>query len=194
MTIQTPRLDLRLWRDDDLPAFAALNADARVMEHFPKPLDRAESDALAARIREHFARRGFGLWAVEVRGVADYIGFVGLAVPGFEAHFTPCVEIGWRLAQAHWGQGYATEAARAALAFGFENLRLEEIVSFTVQANRRSRAVMERIGMTRAPGDDFDHPSLPIRHPLRRHVLYRLSRAHWASDRLGEPAELRADR
>ena len=174
-TIRTPRLHLRRWRDEDLPAFAAMNADPRVMEFFAAPLDRAESDALAARIRGHFDRRGFGLWAVEVTGVADFIGFVGLCVPGFEAHFTPCVEVGWRLARDHWGRGYATEAARAALDFGFRHLALTEIVSFTVPANRRSRAVMERIGMTRTPADDFDHPSLPEGHPLRRHVLYRAS-------------------
>jgi RimJ/RimL family protein N-acetyltransferase len=174
-SIRTPRLLLRPWRDEDLPAFAALNADPKVMEFFPKPLDRAESDALAARIRDHFARRGFGLWAVEVPGIADFIGFVGLAVPGFEAHFTPCVEVGWRLAREHWGRGCATEAARAALEFGFLRLGLDEIVSYTVPANRRSRGVMERLGMTRAPADDFDHPLLPEGHPLRRHVLYRAS-------------------
>ena len=175
-TIRTHRLLLRLWRDEDLAPFAALNADPRVMEHFPKLLDRAESDAVAVRIRENFDRRGFGLWAVEVPGVADFIGFVGLSVPHFEAHFTPCVEIGWRLARDHWGFGFASEAARAAVDFGFSQLELDQIVSFTVPANKRSRAVMERIGMTRTPVDDFDHPSLPDGHPLRRHVLYRLSR------------------
>jgi RimJ/RimL family protein N-acetyltransferase len=175
-TICTLRLHLRLWRDEDLTAFAALNADPRVMEFFPKPLDRTESDARAARIRDHFARHGFGLWAVEVPGVADFIGFVGLSVPDFEATFTPCVEVGWRLAHEHWGRGYATEAARAALDFGFRRLAIDEIVSFTVQANRRSRSVMERVGMTRTPADDFDHPALPEGHPLRRHVLYRAIR------------------
>ena len=175
-TIQTPRLLLRPWRDADLAPFAAMNADPVVMEFFPRPLDRAESDAAVARIRDHFAARGFGLWAVEVPDVADFIGFVGLAVPRFEAHFTPCVEIGWRLAREHWGRGYATEAARAALGFGFEELALDEIVSFTAPANVRSRAVMERIGMTRSPEDDFDHPTLPEGHPLRRHVLYRARR------------------
>ena len=177
-TIDTHRLQLRAWRPEDLPAFAAMNADPRVMEFLPKPLDRAESDARAAQIRDHFARRGFGLWAVEVRGVADFIGFVGLSVPEFEAHFTPCVEVGWRLAREHWGLGYATEAARAALDFGFQGFALEEIVSFTVPANWRSRRVMERIGMTRTPADDFDHPALPVGHPLRRHVLYRATRGH----------------
>jgi RimJ/RimL family protein N-acetyltransferase len=175
-TIRTHRLLLRMWRDEDRMPFAALNADPRVMEHFPKLLDRAESDAVAARIRENFDRRGFGLWAVEVPGVAEFIGFVGLSVPHFEAHFTPCVEIGWRLARDHWGFGFASESARAAVDFGFSQLELDQIVSFTVPANKRSRAVMERIGMTRTPVDDFDHPSLPDGHPLRRHVLYRLSR------------------
>jgi RimJ/RimL family protein N-acetyltransferase len=180
-TLTTPRLRLRPWRDGDLPAFAAMNADLRVMEHFPRALDRAESDALAARVRDHFARHGFGAWAVEAPGVAGFIGFVGLTVPGFRAHFTPCVEIGWRLAYDHWGRGYATEAARAVLAFGFGRLGLDEIVSLTVPANRRSRRVMERLGMGRSPGDDFDHPALPEGSPLRRHVPYRLSRDDWRS-------------
>ncbi len=175
-TIDTPRLHLRPWREEDLPAFAAMNADPKVMEFFPKPLDRSESDALADRIRDNFARRGFGLWAVEVPGVAGFIGFVGLSVPGFSAHFTPCVEIGWRLAHEHWGHGYASEAAQASLEFGFGHLALDEIVSFTTAANRRSQAVMERIGMTHSPADDFDHPALPEGHPLRRHVLYRIGR------------------
>jgi RimJ/RimL family protein N-acetyltransferase len=175
-TLHADRLHLRPWRDDDLPAFAALNADPRVMEFFPKPLDRAESDAFAARIREGIDSRGFGLWAVEVPGVADFVGFVGLLVPQFEAHFTPCVEIGWRLAREHWGRGYASEAARAALDFGFRSLVLDQIVSFTVPGNWRSRRVMERIGMTHTPADDFDHPALPEGHALRRHVLYRIDR------------------
>lgn len=176
----TPRLVLRAWRDGDLPAYAALNADPRVMEFFPKVLDRAESDASASRIGEHFERHGFGLWAVEVIGGPEFIGFVGLNVPKFEAHFTPCVEIGWRLAHEHWGRGYASEAARRALQFAFQELSLGEIVSFTVPANLRSRRVMERIGMARSDEDDFDHPMLLEGHALRRHVLYRLSRARWA--------------
>jgi RimJ/RimL family protein N-acetyltransferase len=176
--LTTPRgLLLRPWRDEDLPAFAALNADPRVMEFMPKALSRDESDARADRIRRHWAERGFGLWAVEVPGVAPFIGFVGLSVPPFEAAFTPCVEIGWRLAFAHWGRGYATEAANAALEDGFGRLGLTEIVSFTVPANVRSRRVMERLGMTRSPADDFDHPLLPEGHPLRRHVLYRIRQA-----------------
>ena len=173
-TLTTDRLLLRRWRDEDLPAFASLNADARVMACFPKCLSRDESDAAARRIRDHFARHGFGAWAVEVPGVCEFIGFVGLMVPSFDAPFTPCVEIAWRLAFDHWGRGYATEAARAAAAFGFDRLRLPEIVSFTVPANARSRAVMERLGMTHDQRGDFEHPLLPEGHPLRRHVLYRL--------------------
>lgn len=173
-TLSTTRLRLRRWRDKDRGPFAAMNADARVMEFFLNTLSRAESDALADRIEAHFRDRGFGLWAVEVP-TAGFIGFTGLSVPRFEAPFMPCVEIGWRLAVEHWGKGYATEAARLALGYGFETLRLSEIVSFTATTNLRSRAVMERLGMCRDPADDFDHPALPDGHPLRRHVLYRLA-------------------
>jgi RimJ/RimL family protein N-acetyltransferase len=172
--LRTERLLLRRWRPADLEPFAAMNADPQVMEHFPAPLSREESDAAAARIAAHFERHGFGLWAVEASSGAPFAGFIGLAIPRFEAHFTPCVEIGWRLAADHWGRGYATEGARAALAFGFESLRLEEIVSYTVPANLRSRRVMEKLGMTHDPSEDFDHPLLPEGHPLRRHVLYRM--------------------
>jgi len=177
--LTTERLVLRAWRDADLAPFAALCADPRVMEHFPSLPSRAESDATVARIRRHFDAHGFGLWAVEAPGVADFLGFVGLIHVPFTAAFTPAVEIGWRLAAAHWGSGYATEAARRALAFGFEQLQLDQIVSMTVPGNLRSRGVMERLGMHRAPADDFDHPRLPDGHPLRRHVLYRLSRTGW---------------
>ena len=131
--LRTPRLCLRSWNDDDLAAFAAMNADPRVMEHFPNTLTQSESDALAGRIREKLDRSGYGLWAVEVVGVARFIGFVGLSEPTFQAHFIPCVEIGWRLACEHWARGYATEAARTALAFAFENLRLDEVVSLRQQ-------------------------------------------------------------
>lgn len=150
------------------------------MEFFPALLTRAESDARVEKIREHFDRHGFGLWAVEAVGVAEFIGFVGLGVPAFEAHFTPCVEIGWRLAFANWGRGYATEAASAALDFGFHQLALDEVMSFTVPANVRSRKVMERLGMSHRPDDDFDHPKLPTGHALSRHVVYRLTRSGWA--------------
>ncbi len=171
--LETPRLRLRLWRPEDRAAFAALNADPRVVEFLPGPLSRAESDAVADRIAAHFAEHGFGLWAVEIPGVASFAGFIGLARPRFTAPFTPCVEIGWRLAAEHWGRGYATEGARAALAFGLERLGLAEIVSLTVPENQRSRRVMEKLGLTRDPAEDFDHPLLPEGHLLRRHVLYR---------------------
>jgi RimJ/RimL family protein N-acetyltransferase len=174
--LTTARLRLRPWRPEDLPRYAAMNADPRVREYFPKVLTAEESDREAARIAAHFHEHGFGFWAVEAVGVTDFAGFVGLAIPGFEAHFTPCVEIGWRLAVEHWGRGYATEAARAALDCGFQRLGLKEIVAFTVPPNRRSRRVMERLGMTWSVADDFDHPRLPPGHPLRRHVLYRVGR------------------
>lgn len=174
--LRTARLLLRRWRDEDRAPFAALNADPLVTEFLPGPLSRADSDALVDRIEGHFAQHGFGLWAIEVPDAIPFAGFVGLAVPAFEAAFTPCVEVGWRLAAACWGRGYATEGARAALAFGFARLGLAEIVSFTVPANVRSRRVMERLGMTHDPADDFDHPALPDGHPLRRHVLYRVTR------------------
>lgn len=181
--LSTDRLVLRAWRDTDRAPFAALNADPRVMEHFPSALSPADSDAMVERIRRHFASHGFGLWAVEAPGVAGFVGFVGLVHVPFAAPFTPAVEVGWRLAAEHWGRGYATEGARRVLEVGFEQLHLEQIVSMTVPANQRSRHVMEKLGMQRSPADDFDHPRLPEDHPLRRHVLYRLSRTEWANQR-----------
>ena len=171
--LHTLRLHLRQWRPADLKPFAALNANPRVMQYFPKALTQDESDALAARIEANFAQRGFGLWAVEVPGVTPFAGFIGLSVPSFEEHFTPCVEIGWRLAAEHWGQGYAAEGARAVLTFAFGTLGLSEVVSFTASGNSPSRRVMERIGMSHDSADDFDHPNIPVGHFLRRHVLYR---------------------
>jgi len=173
-TLTGDRVVLRRWRQDDRPAFAALNDDPRVMEFFPKRLTRIESDAMVDRIEEHFNKQGFGLWAVELRRGAPFIGFTGLSMPRFDAHFTPCVEIGWRLAFDHWGRGYASEAARLALDYGFDTAALPEIVSFTAATNLRSRAVMERLGMHRDPTEDFDHPQ--IEGPLQLHVLYRLRR------------------
>jgi ribosomal-protein-alanine N-acetyltransferase len=173
--LRTERLLLRQWRDDDLEPFAELNADPEVMEHFPAPLARDESDRLARRARDRIAADGWGLWAVEVVGSQPFVGFVGLAEPGFEAHFTPALEVGWRLARTAWGNGYATEAGRAALAYAFEELGRDEVVSFTSTGNLRSRRVMERLGMTHDPADDFDHPR--VEDPrLRRHVLYRSTR------------------
>ena len=172
-SIRTERLLLRRFRDADREPFAELNADPRVMEHFVRPLTRAESDDFVDRIEERFRRQGYSLWAVEVRGGAPFIGYVGLWDATFEAPFTPAVEVGWRLAAPAWGHGYATEAAEAALDDGFVRVGLPEILSFTAAANRRSRAVMERLGMGRDPAGDFAHPAVPEGHPVRPHVLYR---------------------
>jgi RimJ/RimL family protein N-acetyltransferase len=174
MNLATARLVPRHWLPGDNEPFAELNADGRVMEHFAGPLSREESDALAGRIGAHLDRRGWGLWAVEVVGGEPFVGFVGLAVPGFLAPFTPCVEIGWRLAHRVWGRGYATEAAREVLRVAFDSLGFEEIVSFAVPANRRSIAVMERLGMMSA--GEFDHPGFPDGSRLQRHLLYRIDR------------------
>jgi RimJ/RimL family protein N-acetyltransferase len=173
--LHTERLLLRQWRDEDLEPFAQLNDDPEVMEHFPRRHPRAESDAFAGRIRAHIDEHGWGLWAVEVRATAEFIGFVGLAEPRFEAHFTPALEVGWRLKRSAWGHGYATEAARAAVAFAFEVLGRDELVSFTSATNTRSQRVMQRLGMTHDPADDFDHPLVDDPR-LRPHVLYRLRR------------------
>lgn len=174
--IESERLILRRWAPEDRAPFAVLNASAKVTEFLPKQLTRTESDELLDRVEAHFETRGFGLFAVERKDTGTFIGWTGLSVPRFDAPFMPAVEIGWRLAEEHWGQGFATEAARRSLEFGFGELGLAEIVSFTVPANLRSRAVMERLGMTRDREDDFDHPNLTPDHPLRRHVLYRLKR------------------
>ena len=173
--LTTDRLKLREWRDEDLGPWAALNADARVREFFPNVLSFDESAAQMHWIRDHFARHGFGPWAVEVVSSGTFVGFIGLSVPAFEAHFTPCVELGYRLAFDAWGHGYATEGARAVVGYAFDSLGLAEIVAFTTERNERSRRVMERLGMRRDPSDDFDHPDLVAERPLRRHVLYRLS-------------------
>jgi len=178
-TLRTERLILRPWRAEDLEPFAALNADDRVTRTLAGSIDRAASDAMAARFSESFSRHGFGYWAVALPGVAPFIGALGLSVPGFDAPFMPAVEIGWRLAFDHWGKGYATEGARAALDYGFNTAGLEEIVSFTAAGNTRSRAVMERLGMRTDPKDDFGHVRLGPDHPLYHHVLYRLRREDW---------------
>lgn len=149
------------------------------MEYFPSELNRLQSDAFVDRIEAGFSALGYGLWALELPGEAEFIGYVGLTQQNFEAHFTPAVEVGWRLARDRWGRGFASEGARLAVADGFNRIDLEEIVSFTVPANLRSTLVMERLGMTHDPADDFDHPRLPMGHRLRRHVLYRLKRPDW---------------
>lgn len=175
--LRTDRLYLRPWLPGDREPFARLNGDPRVLEFLPGPLSRAESDARVERIEAHFDRHGFGLWAVEIPGVAPFAGFIGFTVPTFEAPFMPCVEVGWRLAAEYWNRGYATEGARATLDFGFRWLGLDEILSYTVPGNLRSRRVMEKIGMTHYPAEDFDHPLLAEGHPLRRHVLYRIRKS-----------------
>jgi RimJ/RimL family protein N-acetyltransferase len=177
--LDTVRLKLRHWSIADLAPFAALNADPAVMEFMPARLSREASDAMAARAQAHLERDGFGLWALEVRGGPPFAGYVGLQRPSFEAHFMPCVEIGWRLAHEAWGHGYATEAAGACLRHAFGVMALPEVVAFTVPVNLRSRAVMQRLGMTEDPAGAFEHPRLPTGHALRSHVLYRLSRAAW---------------
>jgi len=180
--IKTERLILRPWRAEDLEPFAKLNADQRVMEHFPATLSREESDEMAKRMQARIEERGWGWWAVSVPGVAEFIGFIGLNAfdkATFPVHFSPNVEVGWRLAFEYWGKGYATEGAKACLKYGFEVVNLPEIVSFTACQNLRSMAVMEKIGMHRDPKGDFNHTKLPTDHKLSRHVLYRLSRQAW---------------
>ena len=172
--LETERLVLRDWQGDDLEPFAAMNADAAVMEFFPAPLSRDESFAQAKYFQQQLDTAGYGFYAAEVRSSGAFVGFVGMAQPEFSAPFTPAVQIGWRLARPAWGHGFATEAARACLSFGFADLGLEEIVSYTSAPNTRSIAVMERLGMVRDPADDFDHPGLPAGHRLRRHLLYRI--------------------
>lgn len=183
LRFESPRLLLRPWQESDVPAFAALNADPQVMRYFPAPLSRQESDDFAARIQARLHEQGWGLWAVSVKGATTgvgFIGFVGLNVPAAALPCNPCVEIGWRLAAAHWRRGYASEAATAVLHQAFEHLHLPEIVSFTAACNLPSRRVMEKIGMYRSP-DDFDHPALPADSPLCRHVLYKIRREQFTT-------------
>ena len=182
-SLKTDRLILRPWRDEDVAPFVALNADPVVMEHFPATQTRAETEAMAERIRQEIAKHGFGWFAAEVPGVAPFIGFIGLWAPTFDAPFAsvqdPIVEVGWRLAREYWGRGYATEGARECLRFGFEDLGLKEIVSFTATTNLPSQKVMQRLGMTHDPAEDFDHPKVARGHRLERHVLYRMRRENW---------------
>jgi RimJ/RimL family protein N-acetyltransferase len=175
----TDRLKLRRWRAGDRAPFAAMNADVEVMRYFPQPLARAESDAFVERLESGFDELGYGVWALEVRATGEFIGFTGLARQTFQAPFTPAVEVGWRLARSAWHQGYATEAARAALDFAFDVVALDEVVSMTTSTNAPSEAVMRRLGMTRDPADDFAHPRIPEGHALRPHILYRIGRDQW---------------
>jgi len=178
-SLSTKRLLLRQWKKDDLPLFAKMNADARVMEYFPSTLSKSESDALVAKIQNELKEKEYGLWAVEVVGVVPFVGFVGLHEQTFSASFTPCIEIGWRLAFEHWGKGYAFEAASRVMEYAFQTLMLPELVSFTTAANQRSRRLMEKLGMIRNPDDDFQHPIIPKEHPLSPHVLYRKRNANF---------------
>jgi RimJ/RimL family protein N-acetyltransferase len=180
-TIETPRLRLRAWSDADREPFAGMNADPEVMRYMRHRLDRAGSDALVDRIVAGWQADGFGLWAVELRSDARFIGFVGLSRPSFDAPSMPAVEVGWRLARDAWGFGFATEGGRASVRYGFEVRGLEEIVSLTTVGNVRSRRVMERLGMHRDPADDFDHPLIEPGQTTRPHVLYRLRREAWAA-------------
>ncbi len=186
--LTTARLLLRRWRDSDREPFARMNADPRVMEFMPGSLLREESNAFVARIESHFEQYGFGLFAAELRRDHAFVGFMGLSVPTFQAHFTPCVEIGWRLAADFWGQGLATEGGQEIVRCAFQELGLEVVVSFTATINSRSQHVMEKLGMTHDAAEDFDHPRLPEGHPLRRHVLYRLRRADRKRYYLGAPS------
>jgi RimJ/RimL family protein N-acetyltransferase len=171
----TPRLLMRGFTDADREPFARMNADPVVMEHFVRPRTPEETDAFVDRITAHWDEHGWGLWALERRDTGEFIGYTGLWPVRFEAAFSPKVEVGWRLAAAHWGQGFATEAAGAAVDHAFTVLGWPEVVSFTAEANVRSQAVMERIGMRREPRWDFEHPGVPVGHPVRPHVFYRLT-------------------
>ena len=184
-TIETDRLILRNWREQDRPAFFEMNADPKVMRFFERTRSRAEADAALDRFVREIDRNGYGFWAVELREIGQAIGFTGLRDIDFGAPFTPAIEIGWRLLTSHWGNGYATEAARACLVYGFEHLALPEIVSFAVAENRPSRRVMERIGMHREPEYDFDHPDVTPGSPLARHAFYRLTAANWRQKESG---------
>lgn len=181
--IVTPRLTLREWREEDRAPFAEMNADAAVMEYFPAPLSRAESDATVDRFIDEFRRRGFCPWAVVERESATFVGFVGLHEVPQSLAFAPGVEVGWRLARPFWGLGFATEGATSSLSFAFSTLGLAEVVSMTTLANRRSSRVMERLGMQRDSSDDFEHPSIPVGHELRAHMLYRLKSEDWEASR-----------
>ncbi len=175
--LRTKRLILRPWRETDLAAFAKINADPKVMEFYAQLLSREESDALVRKLQKEITEHGYGFWAVEAPGVADFIGYVGLNYWNLEMEFAPCVDIGWRFGSFHWGKGYAQESAREVLRYGFESLELSEIVSMATVGNTRSRRLIERLGMYHA--ENFEHPKLAKGHPLSRRVLYRLTQREW---------------
>lgn len=174
MFYETERLILREWRTTDLEPFAQMGQDPQVMEFFPNLLTYEESAALITRIQDKFSKYGFCFFATELKSTGEFIGFIGLSVPNFEAHFTPCVEIGWRLSSQHCGLGYATEGARKCLEVGFDKFNLKEIISMAVKDNWNSRNVMQKIGMQQDLNGSFIHPNLPNNHPLAEHVLYRI--------------------
>lgn len=176
LAVATPRLILRQWQESDAEPFAAMVADPQVMEFFPSTMTREKSDEMRTRCRDMLTERGWGIWAVELRETGGFIGFVGLHTPGYDLPFTPCVEIAWRLKRDAWGKGYCTEAARAVLDAGFNQLGLKEIVAYTALPNVRSEAVMKKLGMVCSPKENFMHPMLEEGHWLREHCLYRLPR------------------
>lgn len=175
-TIETERLTLRQWMEEDKAPFAALNACPETMQYFPNTFSEEESNAFVEKTMKVLDDKGYGLFAVENFETEEFLGFVGLNEPTFDAPFTPCIEIGWRLHKDHWGKGYATEAAKAVLALAFERLNLTEIVSFTSPLNTPSVKVMEKIGMTRDESGDFDHPNIEDGSPLKKHILYRIKK------------------
>jgi len=177
--LETDRLILRTWNDSDLQPMCALNQDPKVMEYFPGLQGLEATKNLIVRINNHFEKHGYTLYATERKDSGEFIGFIGLFIPYFEAHFTPATEIGWRLSSKHWGQGFATEGAKAILDFAFRELKIPEIVSFTAQGNAKSIRVMQKIGLLSNSDDDFDHPKLDDASPLKQHVLYRLSREQY---------------
>lgn len=189
MQLETERLILRRWQDADLEPFSAITANREVRRYYPSTLTQDETKSLIERIESHFEKEGFGLWALELKSTGQLIGYTGLQKPNIEAHFMPCIEIGWQLCRKHWGKGYAPEAARKVLEDGFVRLALEEIVSFTAAVNQKSIRVMEKLGMQRNPADDYEHPMLPTEHPLKPHVLYRLPKTVWLANCLNKPSE-----
>lgn len=177
--IQTERLILRQWCDQDIDPYRKLNADPKVMEFFPNTWSQEASDISLKSARNHIEKYGWGKWAVSLLKTGEFIGRIGLEDVDFQASFSPNIELGYRIAYKYWGNGYAVEGAKAALEHGFRQLNLEEIVAFTPMQNMRSQIVMQRIGMHHSPKDDFDHPKLPKEHRLSKHVLYRLNKMDW---------------
>jgi RimJ/RimL family protein N-acetyltransferase len=173
--LKTKRLILRQWRDEDYEPFARLNADPKVMEHFPSTLTKVQSDVMATTLKTLISQNGWGFWVMEEKETGLFVGALGLHEPTENLPFLPCVEIGWRLAYEHWGKGYATEAGKEVLRYAFEDLKLEEVVSFTAVANKRSRDLMKRLGMKNSY-ENFEHSALPQGHRLREHVLYKISK------------------